>query len=227
MNGFISQVEQDVIITSKEAQLQGLLYLPEKARSIVLLMQGSGNSRFSTRDQYLAHGLNAANHATLLFDLLTSEEISIDNQTHEFRFDIPLLTSRLIDATHWCLNNLAPYHLSISYFGADTGATAALIAAAQESLVVKAVVSRGGRPDLAREYLSDVKAPTLLLVGQNDEALIDFNELAKTYMACPVQLKIIPGASHAFEESGKLKEIAHLAKAWFDHYSLEEPIAAK
>ncbi len=218
MNNYTVDLEHSVTIPSGKSFLEGILYIPNKAKSIVLFVHGSGSSRFSTRNQYVAQILNRANHATLLFDLLTPEEDIIDNITREFRFDIKLLASRLLNVTHWCLSELDSHQLSLGYFGASTGGGAALVAAAQETDLVNAVVSRGGRPDLADEALPHVKAPTLLIVGGNDEVVIELNQAAQSQMTCVCQLEIVPGATHLFEEPGTLDEVARLAKEWFDRY---------
>jgi len=218
MRNFTADLQHTVTIPSSEFHLNGFLYIPSEAKSIVLFVHGSGSSRFSVRNQYVAHELNKANHATLLFDLLTPEEDVIDDRTREFRFDINLLAHRLIDVTHWCVHELASHHLAIGYFGASTGAAAALVAAAKESGAVNAVVSRGGRPDLAKEYLAQVKAPTLLIVGGNDDVVISLNQSAMLQMTCINQLELIPGATHLFEEPGTLDAAARLAKIWFDQY---------
>jgi dienelactone hydrolase len=206
---------QGVIIPSRAVFLNGLLNVPKKPRGIVLFVHGSGSSRFSTRNQHVAGVLNEAGFATLLFDLLTPEEDTIDEQTREFRFNIPLLAERLIDVTHWCDNEFASQPLPIGYFGASTGGGAALIAAAQLPQTVKAVVSRGGRPDLAGDYLPSVKAPTLLIVGGNDVEVIALNQAAMQRLTCVHQLAIVPGATHLFEEPGTLDEVARLATQWF------------
>lgn len=205
-------------IPSKDIYLDGSLYLPQNAHGLILFVHGSGSSRFSIRNQYVATMLNKVNLATLLFDLLTPEEDVIDTQTSKLRFNIELLSSRLIDVTHWCNNELATQHFSIGYFGASTGGGAALVAAAQEASVIKAVVSRGGRPDLAGECLALVKAPTLLIVGSNDEPVIRMNQDAMSQMHCVKKLEIVPGATHLFEEPGTLDTVGHLAKAWFTKY---------
>ncbi|MDR3491148.1 MAG: dienelactone hydrolase family protein [Gammaproteobacteria bacterium] len=218
MTNFTSDTEHPVIIPSNKVHLDGLLHIPQGAKGLVLFVHGSGSSRFSTRNQHVAKVLNQAKLATLLFDLLTPEEEEIDDQTRELRFDIEFLASRLIDTTHWCLKQLVTHDLKLGYFGASTGGGAALVAAAKESITVKAVVSRGGRPDLAGVSLSHVQAPTLLIVGGNDEAVIEMNESAMSKMHCVKELEIIPGATHLFEEPGTLDEVARLAKAWFVKY---------
>jgi len=195
-----------------------LLYIPKNAHGLVLFVHGSGSSRFSTRNQYVAKMLNEANLATLLFDLLTPEEDLIDAQTSELRFNIELLSSRLMDVTDWCVKELSNFRFSIGYFGASTGGGAALVAASQESSVIKAVVSRGGRPDLAGQFLSLVKAPTLLIVGGNDGPVIKMNQDAMSQMNCVTKLEIVPGATHLFEEPGALDEVGHLTEAWFLKY---------
>lgn len=218
MPHFTVDIEHPVAIPSGAVSLDGLLYIPKEAYGIVLFVHGSGSSRFSVRNQHVAGILNNAKLATLLFDLLTPEEEQIDTHTSEFRFDIEFLASRLIDVTNWCLKQLVTYKLMISYFGASTGGGAALVAAAKESKIVKAVVSRGGRPDLADESLPLVKAPTLLIVGGNDGPVIEMNQAAISKMRCIKKIEIVPGATHLFEEPGTLDEVARLAKAWFAQY---------
>ncbi|WP_338151683.1 alpha/beta hydrolase [Legionella norrlandica] len=178
MNSLTINIEHPVKIPSGNSFLNGLLYIPEKAQGIVLFVHGSGSSRFSVRNQFVARSLNQANLATLLFDLLTPDEESIDNYTREYRFNIPLLASRLIDTTHWCINELESFHLAIGYFGASTGGGAALVAGAQLPDKVSAIVSRGGRPDLAGTYLPFVNVPTLFIVGGLDGVVIELNEQA-------------------------------------------------
>lgn len=207
-----------VVIPCGHAYLNGFLHIPRLAQSLVLFVHGSGSSRLSVRNQFVAAALNAQNHATLLFDLLTSEEEAIDNMTREFRFDISLLASRLRHATQWCLDELRSFNLSIGYFGASTGGAAALVAASQEHKTVKAVVSRGGRPDLAGSALGHVTAPTLLIVGGKDELVIQLNQSALSKMTCIKKIEIIPGATHLFEEPGKLDEVARLTHDWFNNY---------
>lgn len=210
--------EHAITIPISGGFLNGFLFIPSHAKGLVLFVHGSGSSRFSSRNQYVAQELNKANHATLLFDLLTEDEESIDNLTRELRFDIAMLASRLNDVTDWCLNELASYRMEVGYFGASTGGGAALVAAAQEPDHIKAIVSRGGRPDMAGDYLPLVKAPTLLIVGGNDEVVIELNEKAIQRMTCTASLEIIPGATHLFEEPGALVAVAQLARNWFDHY---------
>jgi len=195
--------------------IEGNLSIPPAARGIVLFAHGSGSSRFSPRNQYVAKALNKAGLATLLIDLLTREEEDIDTSTGEFRFDIDLLSQRLISATKWLRENPATRNLAFGYFGASTGAAAALIAAAKLPEEIKAVVSRGGRPDLALDYLPKVKAPTLLIVGGNDQAVLDLNRKAMARLSVLKKLEIVPGASHLFEEPGKLEEVAKLSADWF------------
>lgn len=215
---FTTNVEHSITIPSAHAELNGILYLPKECKALVLFAHGSGSSRLSSRNQYVAHVLNKANLATLLFDLLTPEEDFIDNFTREFRFNIDFLASRLIDATHWCTKPLSAHHLNLGYFGASTGGGAAIVAAAQEAKLIKAIVSRGGRPDLAAKHLPQLKAPTLLIVGGNDEVVIGMNETAMAQMHAIKKLEIVPGASHLFEEPGALDIVANLAKAWFIKY---------
>lgn len=206
---------KNIKIQINDLILNGDLQIPDNASAIILFAHGSGSSRLSPRNRLVAHALNQQGFATLLFDLLTPEEEIIDEQTREFRFDIPMLAERLIQTTDWLLSKDEFKNFSIAYFGASTGAAAALIAAAQRTKIVKAVVSRGGRPDLAGDYLSKVKAPTLLIVGGWDDVVIKLNQQAKSDMRCEVELKIIPEATHLFEEPGKLEEVIQLASQWF------------
>lgn len=218
MTPYALNVEHNVVIPHESVQLSGNLYIPENAKGIVLFAHGSGSSRLSPRNQHVASLLNQSGLATLLFDLLTPEEESIDIDTREFRFDIEFLATRLIGATDWTLNQSAMQHLSIGYFGASTGGGAAIVAAAKKPKLIKAVVSRGGRPDLAGEFLSQLEAPTLLIVGGNDEVVIGMNQTAMAQIHCTVKMDIVPGATHLFEESGTLDEVACLAKSWFLQY---------
>lgn len=205
-------LEQLVRIPVDDVHIEGLLELPDKARGIVLFAHGSGSSRHSPRNNYVARVLRDNGIGTLLMDLLTVSE-DLDYQT---RFDIPLLTHRLTAATHWIMNYPPTRYLPIGYFGASTGAAAALQAAAALGPDIRAVVSRGGRPDLAgRHDLAKVKSPTLLLVGGSDEEVIELNREAAAHMSCPQVLSIIPGATHLFEEAGTLEEVARQAAAWF------------
>jgi putative phosphoribosyl transferase len=198
--------------------LKGILSIPPSAKGIVLFAHGSGSSRFSPRNQLVAHFLNQHHIATLLIDLLTPKEDEIDERTREFRFNIDLLAQRLIWVTDWLLQDSRTQPHAIGYFGASTGAAAALIAAAKKKEAVSAVVSRGGRPDLAHSFLTQVQAPTLLIVGENDPEVIELNRQAYKLLACPKKLEIIPGATHLFEESGCLEKAAHLSSDWFAKY---------
>jgi dienelactone hydrolase len=199
--------------------LDGNLDIPKGARGIVVFVHGSGSSRLSPRNQYVAQALQRNGLGTLLFDLLTAEEERIDMVTAHLRFDIDLLASRLVDVTDWVLENPDTKDLNIGYFGASTGAAAALIAAKEHQEVVKAVVSRGGRPDLAEKALPDVKAPTLLIVGGEDYQVIDLNQWAFDRLTLKEkQIEIVPGATHLFEEPGTLEEVARLAGDWFKRY---------
>lgn len=212
--------EELVQILAGKATLEGTLSIPQNAGGIVMFAHGSGSSRFSPRNRFVAETLREAGLATLLIDLLTSEEESIDLKTHEFRFNIELLAERLVGATHWLQKIEETRDLRIGYFGASTGAGAALIAAAQIGQGVAAVVSRGGRPDLAGEALSRVLAPTLLIVGGQDTAVIELNEAAlqRLNAAAEKELTIVSGATHLFEEPGTLEEVARLAADWFTRH---------
>jgi len=193
------------------------LHVPSDAGGIVLFAHGSGSSRFSHRNRQVAESLHRGRLATLLLDLLTRDEERIDVRTAEFRFDIPRLARRVVAATDWVLGQPALRDLPIGYFGASTGAAAALVAAARRP-EVNAVVSRGGRPDLADDELAAVRAPTLLIVGGNDEQVIALNEQAKRRMRGPVTLAIVPGATHLFEEPGALEEVERQARDWFERH---------
>lgn len=200
----------------------GDLAVPINAGGVVLFAHGSGSSRLSSRNRYVAHVLQQAQLATLLLDLLTAEEEHIDLQTRHLRFDIDLLATRLVQATKWIRSNSETEDLPIGYFGASTGAAAALIATAELPRSTRAVVSRGGRPDLAGAALSKVKAPTLLIVGSHDEPVIELNEQALKELRCEKKLEIVPRATHLFEEPGTLEQVARLAGGWFEtHFSLK------
>jgi putative phosphoribosyl transferase len=197
------------------AMLSGNLTIPENAIELVLFAHGSGSSRHSPRNQFVARTLNRAGLGTLLFDLLTPGEEALDIRTREHRFNISLLAERLVHATKWAKEQKETRDLRIGYFGSSTGGGAALVAAAEMPDEVGAVVSRGGRPDLAGEALPKVKAPTLLIVGGEDHIVIGMNEEARAQMRCEVKIDIVPGASHLFEEPGTLEQVATLASDWF------------
>ena len=204
-----------VHIPADNVHIEGMLELPANARGIVLFAHGSGSSRHSPRNNYVARILHSGGMGTLLMDLLTSEE----DMDYQVRFDIPLLTRRLLAATHWLQTEQQVKHLPIAYFGASTGAAAALQAAAVLGNKIKAVVSRGGRPDLAgADDLSMVIAPTLLLIGGLDDVVIELNQEAYSHMHCTKHISIIPGATHLFEEPGTLETVASLASDWFKQY---------
>lgn len=211
-------METEVKIPARDATLDGNLTVPPAARGIVLFVHGSGSSRHSKRNRFVARTLNEAGLATLLFDLLTPEEEAVDMRTAHLRFDIGLLAERLGSATDWVLQEPAARDLRIGYFGSSTGGGAALVAAAARPHAVGAVVSRGGRPDLAGGALPNVKAPTLLIVGGADDVVIDMNQDAMAQMRCQVELKIVPGATHLFEEPGALETVASLASGWFTQH---------
>ena len=205
----------EVQIQAGQAALSGNLHIPDGAAALVLFAHGSGSSRHSPRNQFVARTLNNAGLATLLFDLLTPEEESIDARTAELRFNIGLLAERLVHAIKWAKQQEQTRDLRIGYFGSSTGGGAALVAAAAVPQDVGAVVSRGGRPDLADGALPKVQAATLLIVGGNDDVVIELNEQARDRMRCEVKLEIVPGATHLFEEPGALEKVAKLASAWF------------
>jgi dienelactone hydrolase len=210
---------QFVQIPSGAVNLQGDLNIPEAAQGGIIFAHGSGSSRHSPRNRYVADVLNRAGFTTLLMDLLTDEEEEVDRHPRHLRFDLPFLAERLVNATRWLSQNPDTQSLPLGYFGASTGAGAALIAAANYPQVVSAVVSRGGRPDLAgREVLNRVQAPTLLLVGGNDIPVIGMNQTALEYLAGPKRLTLVPGATHLFSEPGTLEEVAKQAQEWFKQY---------
>lgn len=201
----------------------GDLTVPINARGVVIFAHGSGSSRFSSRNRFVADVLQQAKLATLLLDLLTAEEDRIDVQTRRLRFDIDLLANRLVQATEWLPGESEVGRLPLGYFGASTGAAAALIAAAQLPDSIRAVVSRGGRPDLAGRALSRVTAPTLLIVGGDDYPVIDLNKKALNELQCEKRLEIVPGATHLFEEPGTLEQVAGLASNWFEIHLPTQP----
>jgi dienelactone hydrolase len=207
-----------VRVTAGSVTLEGNLTLPEEARGIVLFAHGSGSSRLSPRNRYVARILNEAKLATLLVDLLTPEEEAIDVRTAHLRFDIGLLAERLVGATDWLVQHPDTSQLRIGYFGASTGAAAALMAAVVRPDVVGAVVSRGGRPDLAGRALAQVRAPTLLIVGGHDVEVLELNRAALAQLRAEKELVIVPGATHLFEEPGALDEVARLARDWFERH---------
>ncbi len=218
--------EQIVIVELGSVRLIGELVIPAGAEGIVLFAHSTASSQYNTRSHYLAHILRQEGRlATILIDLLTREEEGIDQRTKHFHYDINFLAARLVAITDWLLQNPTTHHLKIGYFGADTGGGAALLAAVARPMAVAAVVSRSGHTDLANEALSYVQAPTLLIVGENDFPIIAMNEDALAQI--PVQnkqMKIIPGATHQFNEPGALEEVGRLSSQWFKHYlkSLEQ-----
>jgi dienelactone hydrolase len=200
----------------------GDLTVPLNAHGVVLFAHGSGSSRLSPRNRFVAGLLQQRNLATLLLDLLTTDEEQVDLRTGHLRFDVNLLANRLVQATHWIADLFKIGHLPMGYFGASTGAAAALIAAAQVPGPIRGIVSRGGRPDLAGTFLPKVKAPTLLIAGGADYSVIDLNKKALNELHCEKRLEIIPGATHLFEEPGTLERVAGLASDWFEnHLSVE------
>lgn len=205
---------ETVSIPAGTVKLEGELAVPEGVRSVVVFVHGSGSSRHSSRNKFVAGELRQAGLATLLFDLLTEQE----DQVYETRFDIGLLADRLLAVTAWLREQPRTRGMAVGYFGASTGAAAALQAAALLGGAVKAVVSRGGRPDLAGAHLADVAAPTLLIVGGADGTVIELNAEAAGALRCAHETAIVPGATHLFEEPGALEEVARLAAAWFRKY---------
>ena len=210
--------ERLVRVAAARVLLEGNLTLPEGARGIVLFAHGSGSSRFSPRNCYVAQQLNREKLATLLVDLLSPEEEAVDLRTARLRFNIGLLAERLVGVTDWLVRQPDTRPLRIGYFGASTGAAAALVAAAERPQIVRAIVSRGGRPDLAGPAFARVEAPTLLIVGGDDMPVIELNRAALAQLRCEKRLVIVPGATHLFEEPGALDEVARLAREWFQQY---------
>ena len=218
---------RDVQIPSGPAALEGELSVPAGASGVVLFAHGSGSSRHSPRNQFVARTIREAGVGTLLFDLLTREEEAVDIHTRHLRFDISLLARRLVDATDWIEREGGGGNLRAGYFGSSTGGGAALVAAAEVGAGVGAVVSRGGRPDLAgSDALQLVRSPTLLIVGGDDEPVIRMNEEAYAWLRCEKELKIVLNASHLFEEPGTLEEVARLAAEWFRQHLRPQPSAA-
>jgi len=218
--------EQILRLTLGSATLEGALRIPEAATGIVLFAHGSGSSRHSPRNRYVAQALHEGGLATLLIDLLTEAEEREDDRTARLRFNIHMLAHRVIGASDWLLQNAATKNLSVGYFGASTGAAAALEAAAERPNEIGAVVSRGGRPDLALPVLGCVKAPTLLIVGGRDAAVIEMNREAFEHLHTEKRLDIVPGATHLFEEPGALEHVARLARDWFVEH-LGQPKAGR
>ena len=218
--------ERTVRVAAGSVTLEGNLVIPEGVKGMVLFAHGSGSSRHSPRNRYVAHLLNQARLATLLVDLLTPDEEAAERRTGHLRFDIGLLAERLVEATDWLNRQPDTRDLPVGYFGASTGAAAALVAAVARSQLVGAVVSRGGRPDLAGPALPLVRAPTLLIVGGNDVQVIELNRQALARLHTEKKLVIIPGVTHLFEEPGALDEVARLARQWFERYLVPETARA-
>ena len=214
-----AEIKVDTVrIPDRSALLEGDLHIPDRAIGLVIFAHGSGSSRFSPRNRQVAEALGRAGCATLLLDLLTREEEAIDLRTREYRFDIQRLARRVVAAADWASHHPDVREMNVGYFGASTGAAAALIAAAERPDVSAAVVSRGGRPDLAGDALGSVQAPTLLIVGGDDQPVIELNEQAKRRMHAVARLEIVAGATHLFEEHGALEQVERLAADWFQQY---------
>jgi putative phosphoribosyl transferase len=211
--------QREVVIPAGHHTIRGTLSLPRGARGIVVFAHGSGSGRYSPRNQFVAQVLQEAGLGTLLLDLLEEAEANDRRKV----FDIPLLAGRLQAAASWLAQENDIKNLTIGYFGASTGAGAALLAAAREPAAVGAVVSRGGRPDLAADFLPEVQAPTRLIVGGDDDVVLELNREAYNLLTCPRQLDVIPGATHLFAEPGALEEVAQLAQEWFVHYLTARP----
>lgn len=215
MNGGAAVEDREVAVRAGGVILPGNLAVPPGASALVLFVHGSGSSRFSARNRYVARVLQEAGLATLLFDLLTEEEHEVDSVTREYRFDIPMLGERTVATVDWLASAPQTAGLGLGLFGASTGSAAALIAAAERPDAVGAVVSRGGRPDLAMAHLDRVRAPTLFIVGALDTRVIELNAAAAAQLCCAQHTAIVPGASHLFEEPGTLERAAGLARDWF------------
>jgi dienelactone hydrolase len=229
MSGAGGALERQVSLPTAAVTFDGTLGVPPDARGIVLFAHGSGSSRFSPRNRYVARVLREAGLATLLVDLLSPSEEQADLATGRLRFDIGLLADRLVDGLEWLAREPSTRALPLGLFGASTGGGAALVTAARRPEGVSAVVSRGGRPDLAGDALPRVRAPTLLLVGGHDDVVIELNREAMRQMQAEVRLEIVPGASHLFEEPGALERVAVLARDWFLHHlaALESPLSRR
>jgi putative phosphoribosyl transferase len=210
--------EISIALPHDTISLQGILTLPSKATKIILFAHGSGSSRHSSRNQLVANYLAKNGLATLLLDLLTSKEEQSDAKSGLYRFDIPLLTKRLLIVTEWILKDKRTKDLKVGYFGASTGAAAALMAAVSLGKKIFALVSRGGRPDLAKALLPKVITPTLLIVGGNDLGVIEWNQEALSKIRGEKKIEIIQGATHLFEETGALEKVAHLSLSWFQNH---------
>ncbi|SRR6056297_927777 len=222
MAGKTQANRQDVMVDVGEVSLEGTLTMPSDASAVVAFAHGSGSSRFSSRNQFVAEQLNKGGLGTLLFDLLTADEHRVDRLTSELRFNIPMLARRLAGTVDWLGSQQATAGLPIGLFGASTGAAAALMVAADRQDRVGAAVSRGGRPDLAGEALERVKAPTLLLVGGEDPVVLDLNRKACKALNVEHHIEVIPNATHLFEEPGTLEQVARLARSWFQHYLIDK-----
>ena len=210
--------ERSIQIPVDGTRIDGNLSVPQDLRGVVAFAHGSGSSRLSPRNRYVAEVLQNAGFATLLLDLLTEAEELLDRDTARLRFNIPSLANRLLHATEWLIEQPELHGMKIGYFGASTGAAAALVAAAESGNRIAAVVSRGGRPDLAGTALRKVQAPTLLIVGGNDHVVLDLNYEAITQLECEKSMEIVPHATHLFEEPGALEEVARLARQWFEQH---------
>lgn len=212
-----------VTIPVGRGAIAGDLTIPPNAAGIVIFAHGSGSGRFSSRNRFVAQSLNASNFATLLLDLLTESEDRLDQVTGHFRFDIPLLSRRVVAAVDWSRADAHTKELRIGLFGASTGAAAALVAAATRPAVIDAVVSRGGRPDLAGSMLASVHAPSLLIVGGADTVVIELNELAMERLPGIRKMVVVPGATHLFQEPGALEQVCRLASGWFAKHLHQVP----
>jgi dienelactone hydrolase len=217
------EIERTIVVRVDRVKLEGTLGVPENARGMVLFAHGSGSSRFSTRNRYVARELRDAGLATLLIDLLSTDEEEVDATTRHYRFDIAMLAHRLVAVIDWLEREPDTRALGVGLFGASTGGAAALVAAAERPARVRAIVSRGGRPDLAGDALPRVEAPTLLIVGERDDVVIGLNEEARQRMRAPVDTIIVPGATHLFEEPGALEEVARLARDFLIEHLAHAP----
>lgn len=220
----VEETGREISMGISKVTLEGNLGLPENRIGVVLFAHGSGSSRHSPRNRYVAGELHSHGIATLLFDLLTQEEEAVDEKTAQLRFNIPLLAKRLVGATRWVKRNPSLRGLRVGYFGASTGAAAALLASVKLPGMISTIVSRGGRPDLALEALESVRAPVLLIVGENDELVAELNRRALQKLGSrEKKMVLVPGATHLFEEPGTLEQVAQLAAGWFgEHFSAPE-----
>jgi len=220
----MAAIESSLSMRLPELTLEGEANIPDRSIGLTIFAHGSGSSRFSPRNQYVARTLNQTGIATLLFDLLTAEEEQVEARTRHLRFDIPFLAKRLVQVTRWARDAGVVHQMPTGYFGSSTGAAAAIVAATTMDNDIRAIVSRGGRPDLATgSALQAIQVPTLLIVGGADRQVIELNQAAYGKLSCTKEFRIVPGASHLFEEPGALERVAEIAAKWFENHFRARP----